>query len=119
MPATRRQFLGIGAGLVCGSLAAAEAAEDRIRCLDYGRSFICHKGESAASNAVRFQVESRITLFDDKNKQTHVFYQCASCKSETASCRPSRSAARCGLGWKKRGCCGRRAGRMNANIRRQ
>ena len=82
MPATRRQFLGIGAGLVCGSLAAAEAAEERIRCLDYGRSFLCHKGESAASNAVRFQVESRTTLLDDKGKPTHVFYQCASCKSE-------------------------------------
>lgn len=82
MASTRRQFIGISAGLVCGSLAAAEAAEDRIRCLDYGRSFICHKGESGASNAVRFWIESRTTLIDDKNKQTHVFYQCASCKSE-------------------------------------
>jgi hypothetical protein len=85
MAATRRDFIGLGAGLVCGSLVQqGEAAETPkpIRCLDYGRSFLCHKGESAASNAVRFQVESRTTLIDEKNKRTHVFYQCASCKSE-------------------------------------
>lgn len=68
--------------MVCGSLVAEAAAPERLRCLDYGRSFICHKGESAASNAVRFWVESRTTLFDDKNRMTHEFYQCASCKSE-------------------------------------
>ena len=62
MSTTRRRFLGIGAGFVCGSLAAADEEKERIRCLDYGRSFICHKGESAASNAVRFQVESRTLL---------------------------------------------------------
>src|SRR5262245_47228414 len=85
MPATRRGFIGLGAGLVCGSLAGQSAPADQppepIRCLDYGRSFLCHKGESAASNAVRFQVESRTTLIE-KNGRTHVFYQCASCKSE-------------------------------------
>jgi hypothetical protein len=82
MPSTRREFLGLGAGLVCGSLAGQEPAPDRIRCLDYGRSFICHKGESAVSNAVRFWVESRTTLLDDKGRPAHVFYQCGSCKSE-------------------------------------
>lgn len=81
MSSTRREFIGLGAGLVCGSLVAQAAAPEGIRCLNYGRSFICHKGESAASNAVRFWVESRTTLFDDKN-QAHVFYQCGSCKSE-------------------------------------
>ena len=85
MAATRRDFIGLGAGLVCGSLVeqtGAAAPPDRHRCLDYGRSFLCHKGESAASNGVRFQVESRTTLIDEKNELTHVFYQCASCKSE-------------------------------------
>ena len=86
MAATRRGFIGLGAGLVCGPLvsqAGADAApREGLRCLDYGRSFLCHKGESAASNGVRFQVESRTTLIDEKNKRSHVFYQCASCKSE-------------------------------------
>jgi hypothetical protein len=82
MSTTRRRFLGIGAGFVCGSLAAADEGKESIRCLDYGRSFICHKGESAASNAVRFQVESRTLLLDDKGGVLETFYQCASCKSE-------------------------------------
>ncbi len=83
MPATRRQFIGLGAGALCGPLAAATGeAEKPIRCLDYGRSFVCHKGESAASNAVRFWVESRTTLLDDRAGTAVVFYQCASCKSE-------------------------------------
>jgi hypothetical protein len=86
MAATRRGFIRLGAGLVCGPLVS-QAGEDAAplegpRCLDYGRSFLCHKGESAASNGVRFQVESRTTLIDEKNKRSYVFYQCASCKSE-------------------------------------
>jgi hypothetical protein len=90
MRATRREFLGFGSGLVCSSAlaegpagnASAAPAEERIRCLDYGRSFLCHKGETAVSNAVRFWIESRTTLLDDRGKATHEFYQCASCKSE-------------------------------------
>ena len=82
MLSTRREFLGAGLGVVCGSLAARAEAPPALDCLDYGRSFLCHKGESAASNAVRFQVESRTLLLNDKGELTHTFYQCASCKSE-------------------------------------
>jgi hypothetical protein len=82
MATTRREFIGVGAGLACGLPAAAQPTTDGIGCLDYGRSFICHKGESKASNAVRFWVESRTLLFDDQGRQTDVFYQCGSCKSE-------------------------------------
>jgi hypothetical protein len=92
MRSTRRKFIGLA--LAASGAASARRASARpepargdtgpedIRCLDFGRSFICHKGESAASNAVRFWVESRTALFDDKNRQKHVFYQCGSCKSE-------------------------------------
>ena len=33
-------------------------------------------------NNVRFWIESRTTIFDDKARSATVFYQCASCKSE-------------------------------------
>jgi hypothetical protein len=55
-----------------------EAAGD-IRCLDYGRSFICG---TAPANCVRFWVESRTTIFDDQAGTSTDYYQCASCKSE-------------------------------------
>lgn len=86
MASTRREFIALGAGALGGSLALAINADndapEKVRCLDYGRSFICHKGESGASNAVRFWVESRTTVIDEKNSATHIYYQCASCKSE-------------------------------------
>ncbi|MCX7827054.1 MAG: hypothetical protein N2689_16110, partial [Verrucomicrobiae bacterium] len=50
-----------------------------MRCLDYGLSFICH---TARANAVRFWVESRTRIVDDRNGGSTDFYQCASCKSE-------------------------------------
>lgn len=53
--------------------------EDRIRCLDYGSSFVCG---TAAHNAVRFWVESRTTIIDDQTGVATHYYQCASCKSE-------------------------------------
>ena len=49
------------------------------RCLDYGLSFICG---TADFNAVRFWVESRTTIVDERAGTTTVYYQCASCKSE-------------------------------------
>ena len=48
--------------------------------LDYGRSFLANP---ATSNSVRFWIESRTILFDDKGGSEPIhFYQCASCKSE-------------------------------------
>ncbi|MCP4643564.1 MAG: hypothetical protein GY851_24160 [bacterium] len=50
-----------------------------MRPLDYGRSFLCH---TAAFNSVRFWVESRTRVIDERNGGHVDFYQCASCKSE-------------------------------------
>ncbi|MBM3889696.1 MAG: hypothetical protein FJ388_11295 [Verrucomicrobia bacterium] len=50
-----------------------------MRCLDYASSFICHP---APVNSVRFWVESRTRIVDDRNGGSTDFYQCASCKSE-------------------------------------
>ncbi|MCP4641842.1 MAG: hypothetical protein GY851_15470 [bacterium] len=67
-----------GAGDAQGQ-AAADGPASPMAPLDYGRSFICHTG---TANAVRFWVESRTRLIDDRNDSTMDFYQCASCKSE-------------------------------------
>lgn len=82
MPSTRREFMGLGVALVCGAVGAREKKAEPIGCLDYGRSFICHKSQLKSPNNVRFWVESRTLLFDDKGRQTDVYYQCGSCKSE-------------------------------------
>ncbi len=50
-----------------------------MRCLDYGRSFICNP---SPANSVRFWVESRTTIVDQKTGRATVYYQCGSCKSE-------------------------------------
>ena len=83
---TRRAFLRTGAAALAGSCLAARRmaaasgpGETEIKCLDYGRSFICG---TAAFNNVRFWVESRTTIFDDKAGTATDYYQCASCKSE-------------------------------------
>ena len=47
--------------------------------LDFGWSFIAGEGPLCA---IRFVVESKCTLYDDRNSTVKVFYQCASCKSE-------------------------------------
>jgi hypothetical protein len=47
--------------------------------LDYGRSFIIGQ---APSNEVRFWVESRTRLIDDRTGAHEDYLQCASCKSE-------------------------------------
>ena len=60
------------------ALSPGESADD-IECLDYAYSFICNPGPG---NAVRFWVESRTIVYDDREKTKTVIYQCASCKSE-------------------------------------
>ena len=47
--------------------------------LDYGRSFVCN---TASFNAVRFWVESRTRIIDDRAGTWTDYYQCGSCKSE-------------------------------------
>lgn len=87
MTRTRREFLQTGAAALAGShlashamTAAALGGEPaKLKCLDYGRSFICG---TASFNNVRFWVESRTTIFDDKAGTATDYYQCASCKSE-------------------------------------
>jgi hypothetical protein len=60
-------------------LSGLAKEETEMRCLDYGLSFI---GSAGAANAVRFWVESRTRVIDEKTGLTEDFYQCASCKSE-------------------------------------
>lgn len=93
MGTTRREFIERAAGALCGVLCTRErrasAAEptqrshtkrsDTMRCLDYGLSFICN---TAPANSVRFWVESRTTVIDDKTGASSEYYQCGSCKSE-------------------------------------
>ncbi len=86
---SRRQFLG-------GTLAAATAIsvakqtsllkgaetvkqKEPLSCLDYAYSFICCP---KSFNSVRFWIESRTILIDEKSNKQTVIYQCASCKSE-------------------------------------
>ena len=89
METTRRDALKKGiasvAAIAAGSEAAsllADAEEEpatRMRPLDYGLSFICHP---SPANSVRFWVESRTRLIDDKTGAFRDYYQCGSCKSE-------------------------------------
>ncbi|MBX9789672.1 MAG: hypothetical protein K2Y37_12215 [Pirellulales bacterium] len=66
---------------LCGEETPAKSSADTsdARCLDFGLSFICG---TAAFNAVRFWIESRTTIVDERAGTTAVYYQCASCKSE-------------------------------------
>lgn len=50
-----------------------------MKILDYGLSFI---NSTAKFNRVRFWVESRTRIVDERNSEAEEFYQCASCKSE-------------------------------------
>lgn len=86
MPLDRRGFVLTGAGsLLSLPIAKAAAADDQaaktgsVRCLDYGLSFLCN---TASFNAVRFWIESRTVVTDDKTGVSVEFYQCALCKSE-------------------------------------
>ena len=57
-------------------------------CVDFGRSFLVSTGSSTATdpalpqNDVRLQVESVLTLVDERNKTSWTIHQCASCKAE-------------------------------------
>ncbi len=84
MQATRRAFMKTGALSMCALSARTVAQEDsgksaEMRPLDYGLSFICH---SAPINSVRFWIESRTRLIDDRDGTWTDFYQCGACKSE-------------------------------------
>ncbi len=85
MKRTRRRFLLASTAAFGGSCLGAYVQAEQtgpaaeIRCLDYGRSFICG---TAAFNSVRFWVESRTTIYDREAGTSAVYYQCASCKSE-------------------------------------
>ena len=82
MTTNRRKFLAAGiaaAGTTPLGNRAFGANDATIECLDYGRSFICHP---STSNAVRFWVESRTTLYDDRAGNKLEILQCGSCKSE-------------------------------------
>ena len=93
MRVTRRKMLQasvatIGGMSLSGGLAGAAADDDGtipegemdlMQPLDYGLSFICN---TADFNAVRFWVESRTRIIDDREGKWTDYYQCGSCKSE-------------------------------------
>ena len=92
MQTTRRGFVAAGITCLCtmsGTPRTSDAADEndngprnessRIRCLDYGLSFVCNP---KPMNAVRFWIESRTTIIDEAAGTSTEFYQCASCKSE-------------------------------------
>lgn len=81
---TRRSFMKAGALSVCALSAHVAVGESAgtpadMPPLDYGLSFICH---SAPLNSVRFWVESRTRLIDERDGTWTDFYQCGACKSE-------------------------------------
>ncbi len=85
MKPTRREALQTAAVSVCaaslsgGRAGAAERPTETMPPLDYGLSFICNTAEF---NAVRFWVESRTRIIDEKSGTRTDYYQCGSCKSE-------------------------------------
>ncbi|HID78574.1 MAG TPA: hypothetical protein EYP56_21610 [Planctomycetaceae bacterium] len=90
MRTNRRVFVVGGLAAIAGGAGAAgvdgaetgnadTAPPDAPLCLDYGLSFICN---TARFNAVRFWVESRTIVIDDRTGASTEFYQCGSCKSE-------------------------------------
>ena len=80
---SRRDVLKIGAGCALtgavGAKGKTAGAKKSMHPLDYGLSFICHE---SALNSVRFWVESRTRIIDDKAGTVTDYYQCGSCKSE-------------------------------------
>ncbi len=91
MKETRREWLKSGAGsaLALSTLSVAGCGSEESQLsqesgpqmipLDYGRSFICHE---APENSVRFWIESRTRVLDEKTGSSTDYYQCGSCKSE-------------------------------------
>ena len=54
-------------------------AQMTVTPLDYGASFLIG---TAPQNKVRFWVESRTRIINERNGMTEDYFQCASCKSE-------------------------------------
>ena len=59
--------------------SGAETPPEALPPIEYGRSFVQGK---AKWNRVRFEIESRTRIFDDRTGGHEDFYQCASCKGE-------------------------------------
>jgi len=57
----------------------AQAPPDVFPVIDYGLSFIHGK---ASWNKVRFEIQSRMRIFDDRAAVYEDYYRCASCKAE-------------------------------------
>ena len=90
---SRRAFIQAGAGSSLLGTAGAwmggcdtggKSSDGQWPVIDYGQSFI---SGTASSNRVRFQVESRTRILDERTSKTHDYYQCASCKSENTFAR--------------------------------
>lgn len=93
MRKSRRDFCVRGVASLCTAVALGQqvagggeqpkapkaSGVGKKRCLDYGLSFICN---SAPGNSVRFWVESRTTIIDDRTRTSTDYYQCGACKSE-------------------------------------
>jgi hypothetical protein len=77
---SRRRFL-FAAAATAGLTRASQAdAADRLEPIDYGRSFLIGK---IPANEVRFWVESRTRIIDERAGMWQDFYQCGSCKAES------------------------------------
>lgn len=88
---SRRTFIKNGllaaSGVLGASVSIAAVNEpttpvqsrDQLRCIDYGRSFLCNTAEF---NSVRMWIESRTIITDTRSGESTVYYQGASCKSE-------------------------------------
>jgi hypothetical protein len=92
MHTSRRSFIARSVAAACAVTTAPQTClaanqqqsnnQDETRptgCLDYGLSFVCNP---SPQNAVRFWIESRTTVIDERTGVSTEFYQCASCKSE-------------------------------------
>ena len=90
---SRRAFIQAGAtssllgsaGIWTGGCGTAgNSSGGQWPVIDYGQSFI---SGTVSSNRVRFLVESRTRILDERTGKTHDYYQCASCKSENTFAR--------------------------------
>ncbi len=73
-------LLGASASMArINELNSATQSQDQLKCVDYGRSFLCNTAEF---NSVRMWIESKTIITDIKSGQSTIYYQGASCKSE-------------------------------------
>lgn len=77
-------LLGTAGAWMGGCETARKSSDGQWPVIDYGQSFISGK---ACSNRVRFWVESRTRILDERTGKTQDYYQCASCKSENTFAR--------------------------------